>query len=45
MGLGLAMTHKLVMGLEATVSADSEFGQWSEFVVALPLVKSVKNRI
>ena len=38
-GLGLAITRKLVKGLGGTISADSVLGEWSEFVITLPLCK------
>ncbi|MCE2994786.1 MAG: response regulator, partial [Flammeovirgaceae bacterium] len=39
-GLGLAITSQLCKVLGGTISVTSEKGEWSEFVVKLPLVKS-----
>jgi CheY-like chemotaxis protein len=41
-GLGLAMSAKLVHGLDGTISVDSEEGLWSQFTVDLPLVMGDK---
>ena len=35
-GLGLAITSNLVKSLHGTISAASEVGEWSEFIVNLP---------
>ncbi|MCM1153221.1 MAG: HAMP domain-containing histidine kinase [Muribaculum sp.] len=39
-GLGLAYVRKMVTIFDGTISVDSEFGKWTEFVITLPLVSS-----
>lgn len=36
-GLGLAITAKLVKAMEGKISVNSQFGEWTEFAVHLPL--------
>ena len=36
-GLGLAITAKLVKAMEGEISVNSQFGEWTEFTVDLPL--------
>jgi signal transduction histidine kinase len=42
-GLGLAITNQLCKVLGGDISVKSEKGKWSEFVVKLPMIKSLKE--
>ena len=39
-GLGLAITRQLVRVLGGSITVDSEYGKWAEFVVKLPCVRN-----
>lgn len=43
-GLGLAYIKKMVSIFGGTVIAESEFGEWTEFTIILPLVEESKNQ-
>lgn len=38
-GLGLAYVKKMVNIFKGTISVESEYGQWSEFIIRLPLAE------